>query len=258
MAYEFDGKKYEQASSHQKEWGERIVEEFKLKGTERILDLGCGDGVLTARLSNLVPKGEVIGIDASRGMIETAITRESENLRFILMDINDLAFDRDFDIIFSNATLHWVKDHYHLLDNVKRALRPKGVVRFNFAGDGNCSFFFRVIREAIALPGFSKYFMDFSWPWFMPPVEEYREIIKNSGFINAEVWGENADRFFPDTNALIKWIDQPSLVPFIICVAEQDKKPFRAFVVKRMIEETKHDDGRCFETFRRINLLAQK
>jgi trans-aconitate methyltransferase len=145
MAYEFDGKKYEQASSHQKEWGERIVEEFKLKGTERILDLGCGDGALTARLSKLVPEGEVIGIDASHGMIETAITRENENLRFILMDINDLAFDREFDIIFSNATLHWVKDHYRLLDNVKRVLRPKGIVRFNFAGDGNCSFFFKVI-----------------------------------------------------------------------------------------------------------------
>jgi trans-aconitate 2-methyltransferase len=258
MAYEFDGKKYEKASSHQKEWGERIVEEFKLKGTERILDLGCGDGVLTARLSKLVPKGEVIGIDASRGMIETALTRQVENLRFILMDINDLTFDQEFDIIFSNATLHWVKDHYRLLGNVKRALRPKGIARFNFAGDGNSSFVFKVIREAVAMPGFLKYFKEFSWPWFMPAVEEYREIIKNSGFINAEVWGENAERFFPDTDALIKWIDQPSLVPFITCVAEQDKKSFREFVIQRMIEETRQDDGRCFETFRRINLLTRK
>jgi trans-aconitate 2-methyltransferase len=219
MAYEFDGKKYEKASLHQKEWGERIVEEFKLKGTERILDLGCGDGVLTGRLSKLVPKGEVIGIDASRGMIETAITRESENLRFIMMDINDLTFDQEFDIAFSNATLHWVKDHHLLLKNIKRTLRPGGIARFNFAGDGNCSFFFKVIREAVAMPGFSKYFKEFSWPWFMPGVEEYRVIVKNSGFHNAEVWGENADRFFPDIEALIKWIDQPSLVPFITCVA---------------------------------------
>jgi trans-aconitate methyltransferase len=94
--------------------------------------------------------------------------------------------------------------------------------------------------------------------WFMPGVEEYREVVKSSGFINAEVWGENADRLFPDTEALIKWIDQPSLVPFITCVAEQDKMPFRELVIQRMIEETRQDDGKCFETFRRINLLAKK
>ena len=57
MTYEFDGKKYEKASSHQKEWGEKLIEELDLKGTERILDLGCGDGTLTVQLSGLVPEG---------------------------------------------------------------------------------------------------------------------------------------------------------------------------------------------------------
>jgi trans-aconitate methyltransferase len=57
---------------------------------------------------------------------------------------------------------------------------------------------------------------------------------------------------------VIKWIDQPSLVPFITCIEEQDKKSFREFVIQRMIEETRQDNGTCFETFRRINLLAQK
>ncbi len=55
MIQEFERKKYEKASSHQKEWGKRIVEEFKLKGTERILDLGCRDGVLIARLLGYGP-----------------------------------------------------------------------------------------------------------------------------------------------------------------------------------------------------------
>jgi len=82
--------------------------------------------------------------------------------------------------------------------------------------------------------------------------------VEGAGFHSAEVWGENADRFFPDAEAITMWIDQPSLVPFIACVAEQDKTSFREFVVRRMIEETKQADGRCFETFRRINLLARK
>lgn len=69
---EFDGEKYRSASKHQKEWGSRIISELKLDGDEHILDLGCGDGVLTEQLANLVPNGLVVGIDASQGMIDTA------------------------------------------------------------------------------------------------------------------------------------------------------------------------------------------
>lgn len=258
MAYEFDGKKYEKASSHQKEWGERIIEELALQGTERILDLGCGDGTLTVQLSRLVPNGEVVGIDASRGMIEAAEPKQGGNLRFILMDISDLKLDREFDVVFSNATLHWILDHRRLLENVQSVLSSGGVARFNFAGDGNCSYFYKVIRESMALPGFAKYFEEFTWPWYMPAVKDYGALANGVGFRSVEVWGENADRFFPDTDALIKWVDQPSLVPFMVCVIEQDKTSFREFVVRRMIEETKQADGTCFETFRRINLLARK
>jgi trans-aconitate methyltransferase len=89
-------------------------------------------------------------------------------------------------------------------------------------------------------------------------MEEYRALVEGSAFQDARVWGENADRFFPDEEAMIRWIDQPSIVPFLTQVAEQDKDAFRAFVVERMIAETKQDDGRCFETFRRINVSASK
>jgi trans-aconitate 2-methyltransferase len=258
MTYEFDGKKYENASNHQKEWGARIIEELDLQGAERILDLGCGDGTLTVQLSRLVPNGEVAGIDASRGMIEAAEPKQKENVRFVLMDIDDLQINQEFDIVFSNATLHWVKDHQRLFRNVQRVLCPGGVVRFNFAGDGNCSFFYKVIRESMALPDFAKYFEKFTWPWYMPTIEEYQLLAEGAGFRSARVWGENADRFFPDAEVLIKWVDQPSLVPFVTCIAEHDKPPFRDYVVRRMIEETRQEDGTCFETFRRINLLARK
>jgi len=258
MTHEFDGKKYEKASSHQKEWGERLIEELALQGTERILDLGCGDGTLTAQLSRLVPRGAVVGIDASQGMIDVAQQKYEGNLRFLLMDINDLDLVEKFDVVFSNATLHWVSDHRRLFRNIQRVLSANGVVRFNFAGDGNCSQFFKVVRETMALPGFSKYFEQFLWPWYMPAVGEYKALVEDSGFSSATVWGENADRFFPDAEALTRWIDQPSLVPFLSHVPEQDKASFREIVVRRMIEETKQNDGTCFETFRRINVFALK
>jgi trans-aconitate 2-methyltransferase len=258
MTYEFDGKKYRQASSHQKEWGTKLISELDIRGTERIMDLGCGDGALTAQLAELVPHGHVTGIDASAGMIEAARSHRAGNLSFELKDINGLDYSDEFDIVFSNATLHWIKDHDTLLANVHRSLRDGGIARFNFAGDGNCLNFFQVLREGMEHPDFACWFHDFEWPWFMPSVEEYDALVRRSSFGEVRVWGENADRYFPDEEAMIGWIDQPSLVPVLPHIAEPLRQSFRSFVVERMVRRTRQADGRCFETFRRINLLAGK
>ncbi len=258
MKYDFDGAKYKKASSHQKEWGARLIEELDLRGDERILDLGCGDGAVTAELSELVPRGSVLGIDASPGMIESARRHRCENLTFRLEDIHELDFTDAFDLLFSNAALHWILDHKALLGHAFCALADGGTVRFNFAGEGNCSHFFEVIREAMSLSRYTKYFTDFEWPWYMPSVEEYEKLIRQFPFADVRVWGENADRFFPDTDAMIKWVDQPSLVPFLDRVEQRDKAAFRQRVVDRMIGDTLQNDGTCFETFRRINVFAKK
>ncbi len=216
MTFEFDGEKYKKASGHQKEWGAKLISEFNFKGFENILDLGCGDGAITAQLAEQVPNGYVIGIDASKGMIETASkNHSSKNLKFELIDINSINYHGKFDVIISNATLHWVKDHKKLLKNVHNALTNNGIARFNFAADGNCSFFFKVIKQVISLPKYTEYFTNFIWPWYMPDIEEYKSLIEQFTFSNVTIWGENADRNFPDTDAMVKWIDQPSIVPFL-------------------------------------------
>jgi len=235
MTHEFDGLRYEKASANQKEWGTKLTAEIDLHGTERVLDLGCGDGTLTARIADLVASGEVVGIDASRGMIEAARSKVGKNLRFLLMDINDLNYVEQFDVVFSNATLHWIKDHKRLLRNVGRALFKGGRLRFNFAGQGNCSHFFSVVREAMSAERFAAHFAGFDWPWYMPSVEEYSVLMEASGMVDGYVWGENADRYFPDAEEMIKWIDQPSLVPFLAHVPDMAKPRFREYVIERMI-----------------------
>lgn len=258
MAHEFDGNKYKVASAHQKEWGAKLIQELNLAGMERILDLGCGDGALTVQLAELVPHGSVLGIDASHGMIDAARAHVADNLSFEVRDINELNFKNEFDIIFSNATLHWIKDHHALLENVHRALKRGGVLRFNFAGDGNCANFFSVVKEAIRLPQFARYFSRFEWPWYMPSIGEYERLVKRTHFAQSRVWGENADRYFADQETMIKWIDQPSLVPFMQLVADERKAELRRFVIDHMIQRTGQADGRYFETFRRINVVAEK
>ncbi len=100
MIYEFDGKKYEKASAHQTSWGKRMVELLPLKGAERILDIGCGDGRVTQQLASRVPDGEVLGVDASRGMVTAAKEYESNNLRFEVMQATELDFREKFDYQF--------------------------------------------------------------------------------------------------------------------------------------------------------------
>jgi trans-aconitate methyltransferase len=259
MSFEFDAEKYKKASAHQKEWGKKLISELNLAGNERILDLGCGDGGITAQLAELVPDGLVTGIDASQSMIDLAEkTHKAKNLRFILMDINELDFENEFDIVISNATLHWIKEHNKLLWNVYKALKADGTVRFNFAADGNCSTFFKVVRKIMAERQYAVYFNHFDWPWYMPTIEEYEKLLEMYSFREAKVWGENADIYFPNKEAMIGWVDQPSLVPFLKHIDGPGKSAFRDAVVERMVEETIQDDGRCFETFRRINVLAKK
>lgn len=257
--FEFNGEQYKKASTHQKEWGNKILAEIKLTGNESVLDLGCGAGVLTEKLALLVPAGKVLGIDSSKGMIEEAKKLKRTNLNFIIQNINEITYQNKFDFIFSNATLHWIKDHQKLLNNCYTALKATGFIRFNFAGDDNCSNFFAVVKETMKKPEFQKFFVSFVWPWYMPAEKEYQKLVGASHFNRIKVWAENADRYFSDTEQMIAWIDQPSLVPFLQNINDnKTKQEFRNTVVGKMIAKTKQTDGRCFETFRRINVFAQK
>ncbi|HUU28398.1 MAG TPA: methyltransferase domain-containing protein [archaeon] len=259
MVFEFDGKKYSQASFHQKEWGTLLIAELGLRGDEKVLDLGCGEGFLTEKIAELVPTGQVTGIDGSRGMIQAAQKRKLDNLSFKVMDINNLDLAPEFDVVFSNAVLHWIKDHERLLDNVHRCLKENGFMRLSFAGHGNSSSLIKVLREVMNYPRYQLHFRGFDWPWYMPAAEEYEVLLKKSPFTEYKVWLQNADRYFADSAELVKWIEQPCIVPFLEHLDKSDQKQsFRDSVVNRMIEETSLEGGRCFETFRRINVFARK
>ena len=92
----------------------------------------------------------------------------------------------------------------------------------------------------------------------MPSTETYTGVAVAAGLRDVRASGENADRYFPDTGVLLRRVDQPCLVPFLSHISGADRESFRSCVHVRMIEETLRPDGRCFETFRRINVFARK
>jgi len=256
--FEFDGARYQRASRHQKGWGSGLIDSLGLKGDESILDLGCGDGALTAQLAALVPNGKVLGIDASAGMLATARQHELPNLEFRQLDINEMRFYDEFDVIFSNAALHWVHDHRKLLANSYAALKPASEIHWNFAGAGNCPNLIAVVHQAMHDERFEQYFRDFTWPWFMPSFAEYRELLAGTGFTQVKLDLVNADRWFSDATEMIGWIDQPSIVPFLVPLPAAVKQEFRDLVVEQMVQRTKQPDGRYLEPFRRLTVSAVK
>lgn len=256
--FEFDGKKYKLASKHQKEWGLDLISELSFTGNETVLDLGCGDGILTEQLSLLVPYGKVLGIDASANMIETAKMICKNNLEFVHADINKINFENEFDLIFSNAALHWIKNHNQLLKNAYKALKTHGKILWDFGGLGNCSSFFDVIQNKMLEDKYAQYFKNFEWPWFMPSKSQYIELISTIGFSSYTIKKVNKDRYFSNVSEMIKWIDQPSIVPFIKYIPYELKETFRQEVIEEMVKKTQQPNGTCFETFRRIRIYAQK
>lgn len=258
MDIEFDGKKYKLASKHQKEWGKELISELSFKGNETVLDLGCGDGILTEQLSFLVPYGNALGIDASINMIETAKMLCKNNLDFIHMNINEINFENEFDFIFSNAALHWVKDHKQLLKNIYRALKTHGRILWDFGGFDNCFYFIDVIQKKISENKYKKYFKNFEWPWFMPSKSQYEKLISAVGFSAYTITEVNRDRYFSTASEMIKWIDQPCIVPFIKYIPYEIKEEFRQEVIEEMLKRTHQSNNTYFETFRRIKVYAQK
>lgn len=254
--FEFDGEKYRKASRHQKEWGRGLITELALKGTESILDLGCGDGVLTRMMADAVPKGNVLGIDASEGMIAEAEKLACGNLEFMHMDINRIDFENEFDVIFSNAALHWVRNHRRLLRAAHRALKLGGVILWDFGSAGNCDNFIGVIHEKMAEEKYRSCFAGFEWPWFMPSRQQYEKMAAHAGFADLTVEEVNRDRYFASAEEMIRWIDQPSIVPFIGCVPDRLKADFRRDVIEEMMRRVLQEDGTCFETFRRLKVRA--
>jgi trans-aconitate 2-methyltransferase len=105
--YKWDAGDYSRNSSSQQEWARELIGKLQLRGNERVLDIGCGDGKVSAEIAAWVPQGSVVGLDISREMIDYARQNfpsdTHSNLEFVLGDASNLNYVQEFDVVFSNA-----------------------------------------------------------------------------------------------------------------------------------------------------------
>lgn len=183
--YRWDAADYAKSSSAQQSWARELMAKLGLRETESVLDIGCGDGKVTAEIARLVPRGRVVGVDSSAEMIATARAAwpaaPGLPLEFQVMDARALTFAHAFDAAFSNAALHWVHDQAAVLSGVARALKPGGRLLFQMGGRGNGAAVFAVADALAASPRWSSFFEGFAFPWSFLGPEEYRALCEAAG-----------------------------------------------------------------------------
>lgn len=181
---EWNAQHYHQNSSLQFQKGSAIINNWSFAGTENILDIGCGNGALTAEIAKKTT-GSVLGTDASESMI--AFSRQNHcapNLSFNTVSASELSFDQTFDLAFSFNCLHWVQDKQAVFDNVFKALKPGGKFVFilTIKSSGRENTMIAIGNKIKSEPYWQNYFpSDHTWPWYHETQTTIEEMLAKSG-----------------------------------------------------------------------------
>ncbi len=239
----WDAEDYSRNSKAQQTWARELVAKLHLEGDESVLDIGCGDGKVTREIAGLLPGGNVVGIDSSREMIEYAEGQRcvSGNASFRVCDARELQFVEEFDVVFSNATLHWVIDHRPVLAGIGRALKPGGRLLLQMGGRGNAEDVQMTIEALIVDSAWSRYFTDpFTAYGFYGP-EEYIPWLRDAGLMPLRVELLERGMVQPGGEGLAAWI-RTTWLPYTQRVPEAERGKFVSDVVERYIESHPADD----------------
>ncbi len=172
MSSRWDAGLYDTKHTFVWEKAKGLVDLLAARAGERILDLGCGTGALTAELA--ASGAELLGVDRSPEMIAEA-RKKFPHLRFEVCDARTLQFSNEFNAVFSNAALHWIPEAELVIQGIARALKPGGRFVAEFGGKGNVRNVIAAMEAAFAELGISA---NCANPWFNPSVAEYASLLE--------------------------------------------------------------------------------
>jgi len=178
-------KEYEKDSLVQKNASEELLSLLSIKGSEDVLDLGCGPGHVTRKIARIT-RGRVVGADISEGMIREASSAENNppNAVYQVKNAADLRFEEEFDVIFCNSTFQWFLSPQRVLKHCYSALRKGGRMGVQSpATSMYCPNFVAAIEKVKRDPDTRHVFKTFKSPWLFPEsTDEYRKLFEECGF----------------------------------------------------------------------------
>ena len=183
---EWNAAEYSRRSSLQEAMAQEVLALLDLNDAKRILDVGCGDGKITAEIASRVPRGSVIGVDPSGDMISFAQSHfgpaARPNLRFEVADARRLPFQNEFDLVVSFNALHWIPDQDVALRSIHAALILGGRAQLRLVVACARKSLENVVEEARQTPKWSAYFRDFHDPYLHLTSDEYAAVAERNGF----------------------------------------------------------------------------
>jgi trans-aconitate 2-methyltransferase len=251
---------YARNSNAQLGWARELITRLNLGGGEALLDVGCGDGKITAAVARAVPQGYVLGIDASPAFVAYARQHyppaDYPNLRFEQMDARRLACDRQFDIIFSNATLHWVDDQPAFLAGCAQLLVDGGRLVLSMGGAGNAAGVVAVMQALTLTPRWAGYFTDFAFPYYFRSPSEYAPWLAAAGFVATRLELVAKDMAQQGRDGLAGWV-RTTWMPYTERVPESLREVLVCECVDAYLRGHPLDDlGRCHVAMVRLEVEA--
>jgi trans-aconitate methyltransferase len=241
----WDPEQYARNARFVSDLGMPVVELLAPQPGERILDLGCGDGALTAKLVAL--GCAVVGVDSSPAQVAAA---RQLGLDARVMDARALDFDAEFDAVFSNAVLHWIPRAGDVIAGVRRALRPGGRFVGEFGGQGNIRAIVGALYAALRRRGIDPVPLN---PWYYPSDAEYRSRLEAHGFRVRSI--ALIPRPTPQPGDISGWLETFAGV-FLSAVPERDRPALVAELREALRPALCNADGKWVVDYVRLRFAA--
>ena len=240
---------YDQNHSFVSKYGNNLIELLAPQQGERILDLGCGTGDLAKKLDDLGVN--VVGVDNSKNMIMEA-RKKYPLISFAVRDVTELGYNDEFDAVFSNATLHWVKQSKQALEWIYQSLKQGGRFVAEFGGKGNVQTITDEIIHQMKDSG-----MDYKteqFPWYYPSIGEYSTLMEEVGF--RVVFAQHFDRPTPldGENGLKNWIEM--FGSHLLESLNEDQKDAIITKVENHLKPILYKEGNWIADYKRIRVIG--
>jgi trans-aconitate 2-methyltransferase len=203
---DWDAATYDRVSDIQFTWALEQLERLDLRGDETVLDAGCGSGRVTELLLARLPRGRVYAVDVAPSMVEHTRERLGERVTTLHQDLATLALPEPMQVIFSNATFHWIADHDALFSALHRNLAPGGRLIAQCGGRGNIDAFRRLADAVAAEEPFRPFFAGWRRPWNYADAAETTERLQRAGFSDVSCWLEPKSVTPADPRAFVRTV----------------------------------------------------